>query len=170
VSTLALFLVAVNPIAVAASFRGLPFGWASARVAFMATAAVVAILAAASQPVLDWLDVSPPTFQLAAGAVVAIAAARWVAVGAGPPASGEPPSLFTRLLSPPVVAVAVTAGVEVGTVWTTAAAIAVLVTSAVALRGRDRGNLATWSWGARLVGLAGLVAAFALIVDGVKTV
>ena len=169
-STVALFLVAVNPAAVAASIPRAALSQASARAAFALTPAVVAVLALCSEPLLDRLDVSPPTFQVAAGTVLAIAAARWVAVGARPAPSGDDPAVLAVLLGPQVVAAAITAGTEVGAAWTTAAAIVAVGSSAAAIWWRSRLSTATWSWLTRLVGLAGMAVALGLVVEGVKTV
>jgi small neutral amino acid transporter SnatA (MarC family) len=166
---LALFLVAVNPAALAASIPRAALSHASARAAFVVTIAVVAVLAGCSEPLLDWLDVSPPTFQVAAGAVLAIAAARSVAVGAGP-LGDDDLSILTLMLSPQLVAVALTAGTEVGTAMTTIAAVVTLGLSGSAVLWQTRLAPAVWSWAARLLGVAGVAVALALVVDGVKTV
>jgi small neutral amino acid transporter SnatA (MarC family) len=170
VNVVALFLVAVNPAAVAVAIPRSALSDSRARVAFVGAAIAVAVLAGCSEPVLDWLDVSPPTFQIAAGAVVAVGAARWVAVGARPPAPDEPPSILRVLLTPPLVAAAITAGTEVGAAWSTAAAVLALVVCVGAISWQHRLSTAAWSWAARLVGVAGLAVAFGLVVDGVKTV
>ena len=169
-NVLVLFVAALNPAAVAVSLPRAALKDARVRATFVATAVVVAILAASSAPLLDWLDVSAPTFQLAAGAVLAIAAARWVAVGARAPAPGDEPSALAILLSPQLVAAAITSGTEVGTAWTTVAAVVALLVAAVAVGLQDRLAVPVWSWAARLIGLAGLAVAFALVVDGVQTV
>ena len=169
-NTLALFLVAVNPAAVAAWIPRAALSRTTARLAFVGTAVAVAVLAAGSDPLLDWLDVSPPTFQVAAGAVLGIAAARWVAVGARAPSSADEPSVLASLLSPQLVAAAITAGADVGTAWTTAAATVALLVAAAAVAWQRHLSAAVWSWAARLVGLAGVAVALGLVVDGVKTV
>jgi small neutral amino acid transporter SnatA (MarC family) len=169
-NVLALLLVAVNPAAVAVAIPRAELARTSTRIAFVVTALAAAALAWCSEPVLDWLDVSPPTFQVAAGAVLAIAAGRWVAVGARPRASVDRLAVLTALVSPQLVAVAITAGTEVGTAATTAAAAVALAASWAGVRWQRRGSAATWSWAARLVGLAGVAIALALVVDGVKTV
>jgi small neutral amino acid transporter SnatA (MarC family) len=79
-SALLVLLVAVNPIAVAAEQRGridrrvLAAGLA-------ATALLAVALAATSEAILDVLSVTAPTFRVAAGAVLLLAAARWVVLG-----------------------------------------------------------------------------------------
>jgi len=168
-SALVAFLVAVNPPALAAA---LPRAVAvrTIIVAALFTTALVAIAAGLSQPVLDLLDVSAPTFRVAAGAVLAVAGIRWVAVGARPiDDAPRPLALLPRLFTPSLLAIAITFGVEDGTFTTTLAGAAALLTAVVAALWRGRG-LAWWSWSARLVGLGAVAVGLALVVDGVKTV
>jgi small neutral amino acid transporter SnatA (MarC family) len=169
-NTLALFLVAVNPAAVAASVPRAALFQARTNAAFVTTAVVVAILAGCSEPLLDWLDVSPPTFRVATGVVLALASIRWVVVGARPLAPDEDVPIFTVLLSPQLVAIAITTGTEVGAISASAAAALALVASGVAVFWQGHLGTAVWSWATRLVGVAGVAVALALIVDGVKTV
>ncbi len=169
-STLALFLVAVNPAAVAATVPRSALFRAPANIAFVTTAVTVAVLAACSGPLLDWLDVSAPTFEVAAGVVLGLAAIRWVVLGANPIAPGEKVPILTILLSPQLVAVAITAGTEVGAPIACLAAGVALLTAGVAVLAQERLAMAVWSWAARLVGVAGIAMALALVVDGVKTV
>ena len=72
-NTLALFIVAVNPAAVAASVPRSALFRARANAAFVTTLVTVAVLAGCSEPLLDWLEVSPPTFQVAAGVILGLA-------------------------------------------------------------------------------------------------
>ena len=169
-NTLALLVVAVNPAVVAVSIpRSALFG-ARASAAFIAALATVVVLAGCSGPLLDWLDVSPPTFRVAAGVVLGLASARWVLLGAKPRTTGEKVPIFSVLLSPQLVAVAITAGTEVGGLRTSLSALVALVASGAAVLWQDRASAAVWSWASRLVGVAGIAFAVALIVDGVKTV
>ena len=170
-STLALFLVAVNPAAVAASVPRSELFRARANVAFVATTLVVAVVAGCSERLLDWLEVSPPTFRMAAGVVLGLTSIRWVVVGApSPAASGEEVPILTILLSPQLVAVAIAAGSDVGALSATAAAVVALAVSGAAVLWQDRWGGAVWSWATRLIGMAGIAMALALVVDGVKTV
>ena len=169
-STLALFLVAVNPAAVAATVPRSALLRAPAIAATVATVGAVAVLAGCSGPLLDWLDVSAPTFQVAAGVVLGLAAIRWVVAGAKPIAPGAPVPILTVLLSPQLVAVAITAGTEVGARAACLAAVVALLTAGVAVLAQERVAMAVWTWAARLVGVAGIAMALALVVDGVKTV
>ena len=169
-NTLALFLVAVNPAAIAATVPRAAMARTTTRVAFMATAVTVAVLAGGRDRLLDWLDVSAPTFQVAAGVVLGLAAVRWILMGARPIAAGEDVPVFTLLISPQLVAVAITAGVEVGAGPAFAATVVALLVSGIAVWWQGRVGAAVWSWAARLVGVAGVAVALALVVDGVKTV
>jgi small neutral amino acid transporter SnatA (MarC family) len=169
-NTLALFLVAVNPAAVATTVPRSALLRAPTLTASAATAVAVAVLAGCSGPLLDWLDVSAPTFEVAAGVVLGLAAIRWVVVGAKPVAPGEEVPILTILLSPQLVAVAITAGTEVGARVASLAAVVALLTAGVAVLAQERVTMAVWSWAARLVGMAGVAVALALVVDGVKTV
>jgi small neutral amino acid transporter SnatA (MarC family) len=169
-NTLALFIVAVNPAAVAASVPRSALFRARAKVAFVTTVVTVVVLAGCSGPLLDWLDVSTPTFRVATGVVLGLAAGRWVVMGAGPIASGDRVPILTILLSPQLVAVAITAGADVGAVGAGSAAVVALVVSGAAVYWQGFWEMAVWSWATRLVGVAGVAVALALVVDGVKTV
>ena len=59
-------------------------------IAALLSAALVTLAAGLSEPLLDLLDVSPPTFRVAAGVVLAVAGIRWVVVGARPIVDDEP--------------------------------------------------------------------------------
>ena len=79
-ATLALLLAAWNPALFLERSPGAGprrmLGWGIA-------AGLVLALAAATQPIIDLLDVSEPTFRTAAGAVIALVGARWL-VGSPP--------------------------------------------------------------------------------------
>jgi small neutral amino acid transporter SnatA (MarC family) len=169
-NTLALFLVAVNPAAVAASVPRAALSRPRAQVAFITTAVTAAVLAGCNGPLLDWLDVSPPTFRVAAGAVLGLVSARWVLLGAKPITTVEDVPIFSLLLSPQLVAVTITAGTEVGAASATAGTVVALVASGAAVYWQELPGPAVWSWATRLVGVAGIAMALALVVDGVKTV
>ena len=169
-SALVAFLVAVNPPVIAAS---LPRSVSMRAIAIAAALAAALVLVAAglSQPLLDLLDVSAPTFRVAAGVVLAVAGLRWVVVGARQQDDEDPQgwALVTRFVTPQLVAVAITFGVDDGVITAGLAGAVALGAAVVASFGRGRGVL-WWSWSARLVGLAGLAVGLALVVDGVKTV
>jgi small neutral amino acid transporter SnatA (MarC family) len=168
-SALVAFLVAVNPPAIAGSIPR-PVTLRTITLAALVAAALVALAAGLSQPVLDLLDVSAPTFRVAAGTVLAVAGIRWVVVGARPIEDAPGPlGLVPRLFTPSLLAIAITFGVEDGAISATLAGGAALLTAVFAAVWRGRG-LVWWSWSTRLVGLAGVAVGLALVVDGVKTV
>ena len=78
-------------------------------------------------------------------------------------------ALLPLFLTPQLVAVAITVGVDDGVATAALAGAVALLAAVVAALWRGRG-LAWWSWSARLVGLAGVAVGLALVVDGVKTV
>ena len=141
-------------------------------IAALLSAALVTLAAGLSEPLLDLLDVSPPTFRVAAGVVLAVAGIRWVVVGARPivddgssrgraAAALRDASARRRSPSPSGSTMASRPRPSAG-------AVALLVT-VIAASWRGAG-LTWWSWAARLVGLAGVAVGLALVVDGVKTV
>ena len=170
-----LLLVAVNPAAVAVARRGRA-GPVSATAA-VAAALVAVAFAGASGPILDALDVSPATFRLAAGAVLAAGSLWWVVAGRPPVAGDDEPARgwarllldLLLLLSPQLVAVSISLGADegVGVVAVAATAVLALTWLATAL-GSVRA--AVWSGVARIVGAVGVVLALDLVVDGVKSV
>jgi len=185
-TALLILLVAVNPVAVAAELLGrvdrrvLTAGLA-------ATALLSVVFAAASEALLDVLSVTAPTFRVAAGVVLLLAAARWVALGprrlppedallstddrGGPgPWSGlVVPLLVPVLVSPQLVMVSMAVGADEGVV-----AVAVGAAVALGLAGVatlfQRGRPGLWSIGARFTGLPAAAVALGMIVDGVKAV
>lgn len=175
---LLLLFVAVNPAAVAIGLRGRA-GPALA-VAAVASAAVAIALAGASSAILDALDVTPATFRLAAGAVLAAGSLWWVVMGHRPGAendAGEEPDApgpriladLAYLLSPQLVAVSISLGADEGVTAVAVCATAVLAVTWVATAlGSTRP--AVWSALARIIGVFGVVLALDLIVDGVKSV
>ena len=154
-SALAAFLVALNPAAVAAALPRSVTTRAIATAALV-SAAVVTVAAALSEPVLDLLDVSAPTFRVAAGAVLAVAGIRWVVVGARPSVEegASAAALLPLLLPPQLVAIAITVGVDDGVATAGIAGAAALLAAVVAAHWRGRG-LTWWSWSAPPRGAGG---------------
>jgi small neutral amino acid transporter SnatA (MarC family) len=170
-SALVVFLVAINPPAIAAALARSVTLRAIA-IAALLSAALVTLAAGLSEPLLDLLDVSPPTFRVAAGVVLSVAGIRWVVVGARPILDHEPSSameLLPLFVPPQLVAIAITVGIEDGVATAAIAGAVALLVAVIAASGRGKG-LTWWSWAARLVGLAGVAVGLALVVDGVKTV
>ena len=170
-------LAAVNPAAVALAT------WPRERGSVVATAtgitwALVLGAAAVSEPVLDALDVSAATFRIATGVVVGLAGARWLVLGASPVDVDTPrgswrrvgvPLLIPALVSPPLAMVAISTGADDGTLvaaWTAAIALVLAGVAATIAKERRLG----WLVGVRSLGALGILVAFALVVDGVKSV
>ena len=185
-SALLVLLVAVNPVAVAAELGGRVDRRVLA--AGLAATAVLAIASAtASEAVLDLLSVTAPTFRVAAGAVLLLASARWVALGPrrlppeeallSGPDRGDPspwsglvvPLLFPVLVSPQLVMASISAGAEHGVVAVAAGTGVALGLAGVAtlLHG---GRAGLWSVGVRFTGVLAAAVAVGVIVDGVKAV
>jgi small neutral amino acid transporter SnatA (MarC family) len=79
------------------------------------------------------------------------------------------PGLIPALITPQLVMVAMSTGADDGTfaaVWTAAVALAVAWIATVVNKQRRLG----WVVGTRFVGALGIAVAFALVVDGVKSV
>ena len=168
---------AVNPTAVALLV------WPRERASVAAVAVglawgLVLAGAAASEFVLDLLDVSAATFRIAAGVVLGLAGARWLLVGVSPSDVDTPagtwhrvgvPLLIPVLITPQLAMVTISTGADDGVVVAAGtSALALGVTwLAMTLRKRRR-----WAWavGARFLGALGIAVAFALVVDGVKSV
>jgi small neutral amino acid transporter SnatA (MarC family) len=170
-------LAAINPAAVAVILWPRERAVAGA-VAAAITLGIVAALAAVSEPLLDALDVSEATFRVAAGVVVGLAGARWLVFGAHPVDVDTPPGSWRRvavpglipaLLTPQLVMAALSIGADDGTwvaTWTAAVAVALAWIAMVVSKDRRLG----WDVGTRFVGALGIAVAFALVVDGVKSV
>jgi small neutral amino acid transporter SnatA (MarC family) len=175
------YVAAVNPLRTRLGLpeddrRRVRFGVAAAG-SILALAGVWA-LAAGSGPVLDLLEVSPETFRLAAGIVLAVAAIVTL-LRPRPPAEPELPGLWSavwpafypRLLSAEVVALALTTGTKEGAAASVAAAGVALAATVLLGRVRRTGfadrvlvNLG------RLVTVLLVIAALYLIVDGIRDV
>jgi small neutral amino acid transporter SnatA (MarC family) len=170
-------LVAVNPAAVAVAL------WPSERRREMAVAAAVTlvvavVLAGVSGPLLDALDVSPPTFLVAAAIVLGLVGARWLVLGAPSLADEGPaagwgrvgvPLLIPALITPQLVMVSVAVGADEGVALVAAGAAVGLVLAWAAATVTKRRE-AVWNTGVRIVGALAVALALALAVDGVKTI
>lgn len=165
-------LVAVNPPAVAAGLRGRT--GAVMALAAGATFALAVALAGASSGILDALDVSRPTFRLAAGAVLAAGSLWWVVAGTRPAPVDRPgPGLalcLATLISPQLVAVSISLGADDGVGAVALGAAAVLALTWLASAFAAGTHPAAWSAAARIVGAFGVAVALDMVVDGVKTV
>ncbi len=174
---LLMMLAAVNPTAVAVVLwpreRGLVGAIAAAHALGM-----VAGAAAASDALLDALDVSEATFRVAPGGGVGRAGAHRLFFGARPVDVDTPrgswrrvavPGLIPALVTPQLVMAAISTGADDGTLtatWTAAVALALAWIAMVLTKQRRLG----WLVGTRFLGALGIAVAFALVVDGVKSV
>ena len=185
-SALLVLLVAVNPVAIAAELGGRP-DRRVLTVGLAATAVLSVVLAGASEVILDVLSVTAPTFRVAAGAVLLLAAARWVALGPrrlppedallshtdrsdpSPWSSLVVPLLVPVLVSPQLVMAVISVGADDGVLAVAVGAGAAMALSGVACL-LHRGSAGIWSTAVRFTGLPAATVAVGLIVDGVKTV
>jgi small neutral amino acid transporter SnatA (MarC family) len=177
VRALLAMLAAVNPAAVALALWPRERGPIAAAAAVI-TWALVLVAAAVSGPLLDALDVSAATFRIATGVVVGLAGARWLVFGASPVDVDTPagtwkrlgvPLLIPVLVTPQLAMVSISTGADDGTLgaaWTAAIALA-LAGIAVVITKRRR---LPWLVTVRFLGALGILVAFALVVDGVKSV
>jgi small neutral amino acid transporter SnatA (MarC family) len=169
-------LAAVNPPAVAVSLKG------RERAVLITAGITITLLlvvawAAASEAVLDSLDVGPPTFRIATGIVLGVTAARCLVVGGHVITVPTPVSSWRRLLvpvlipvllTPQLVMVAIARGADDGVaVVALAAVLSLAMAGAFAVTG-DGGEV--WVAAARFVAALGIVVALDLAVDGVKSV
>jgi len=172
-------LVSVNPVAVAAVLRSrvdrrlLAIGLAITGLGAVA-------LAAASDALLDLLSVEPPTFRVAAGTVLVLAAASWVSLGARVlPAEQDlldaswstlaVPLLVPVLVTPQLVTVSISVGADEGVIAVAVGAAVALVLAGIATV-LYRGRAGLWSAAVRFTGLLAAVVGLGMIVDGVKAV
>jgi small neutral amino acid transporter SnatA (MarC family) len=131
-------------------------------------------LAVVSGPVLDGLDISPESFRVGGGIVIAIGGARMVTLGPSEWPDLVPswatalvPVAFPVLLAPELVAASIGLGADegAGPVLLAAALAAVLGTLAFAsVRGRPGPTAVATS---RLVGAVAVVCGTALTIDGI---
>jgi len=176
VRALLAFVAAVNPAAVAIAVRPRRSKTLVAAAAGI-TFALALVAAAASEGVLDALDVTPETFRVAAAVVLGLTAARWLVIGARPVAVDPPtdgwramavPLLIPVLVTPALATVSIAVGADDGVaVAALGAAVALALAWGAAV---VRGPALVWSWAARLFGALGIAVALALAVDGVRSV
>ena len=158
-------LVASNPARRRLELDPRP-GWPVAGVAAVGVWLVIVALAALSGPVLDWLDVSEPTFRIGAGLVLTLRGLLDLVLRPRPEPPGPGgwldalwPVGFPVLLRPEVAVLAVAVGADIGVGSTALVAIVALALSVVAIvvpwsRALARGLGAVTSAGAVVVGVA----------------
>jgi small neutral amino acid transporter SnatA (MarC family) len=170
-------LAAVNPAS------GALLLWPRERSAVTAVATgitwlLVLLAAVTSDPILDLLDVTTATFRIATGVVLGLAGARWLVFGASAVDVDAPagswrrvgvPLLIPALITPQLVMVAISTGADHGMLVSAATSAVALLLGGLAIAVRKRRRLG-WVVGARFLGTLGIAVAFALVVDGVKSV
>jgi small neutral amino acid transporter SnatA (MarC family) len=168
-------LAAVNPPAVALALRPPERRVTMAAAAAIALALAIA-LGAASEAVLDALDVSLGTYRVAAGAVIGVFSLRPLIARIDPVivegATGSTriavPLLIPVLVTPQLAMASISTGADRGTLVVAGAAAVSLALAWLAATTGGRAQL--WTAGARFVGALGVAVALSLVVDGVKTV
>jgi small neutral amino acid transporter SnatA (MarC family) len=171
-----MLLAAVNPPAVVAALGSARPRRTLALAAALATAVTIGA-AAVSESVLDGLDVTTPTFQVATAVVLGVAGVRWLAIGPWVLPEGAPldgwrhavvPLLVPLLVTPQLIAVGIAVGADRGVAVVVLGAGVAMALSWGASVTRYRGP--AWSVASRFVGLVAVVVALAQAVDGVRTV
>jgi small neutral amino acid transporter SnatA (MarC family) len=142
----------------------------------MVALVVLVVLAAASEPVLDALDINLGTYRLGAGVVIALAGVRWLVAGpvAPVPEPEEDSRLagfvaFPVLLTPGAAVLALSVGAEHGTAtaaWTAAVAV-VLGGLGLYLR-RSLPHL-LMNGLVRMLGAVATVVGVIVAIDGIRT-
>lgn len=142
----------------------------------VAALAALVLAAAASQPILDALDVTLGTFRVGAGAVLVVSGLRWLFAGA-PRDAIEPETdlrlagfvAFPTLFTPSAAVLATSVGAEQGTVTVLVAAGIAIVLGAVGVYLRRSVPVALATAGVRLIGAGTIIVGAGVIVDGLRT-
>lgn len=176
------FFATVNPFAVMLASRDLPHGRRriaaiTAGIGLGIATGLLALAAAAADPLLDFLDVAPETFRLAAGVVMLTAAVHvvWRGRMAAAPALGDWkdgvfPLALPLLAGPAALVAAVSYGAGEGP-WLTFLAAMPWLAVAAALAWLGPSKRLAWADAlARITGALLVAAAAGLIVDGVRAI
>ena len=177
------FLVAVNPASVAlamarlGSTGGARTGWRTPTVAAAAALAVYAVAAGFAQPLLDFLEVAPESFRLAAGVVLAGAGVSAIWLGAPPHGDQDGggqgaffPVAIGLMAGPAGLTAAVSYGADEGFGSTFgAAAIAVVITGCLLAARPARGRPALDPI-ARVTGALLVAIAAGLATSGIRAI
>lgn len=171
-------IVAVNP---AAASIALERDWRTDRpvpvaAGSLVAAAVLVVLAAASDPILDGLDVNLGTFRLGAGVAVTVAGLRWLAAGA-PAETGEPMTdarlggfvAFPTLITPSAAVLAVSIGAEEGVLVTAVAIAVAIVLGGLGVYYRRRIPAILTHGAVRFLGAGAVVVGVIVAIDGIRT-
>lgn len=148
----------------------------SSRIGVVLAGAGVLGLAWLAHPLIDALDVSPETFQIAAGLVISVVAVVDVVWPDRRPEQlvggwrdGFVPVAYPLLLSPGLVLFSLTTAVDRG-VWVTVGFGAVGLVGGLAASALSRERQTLWVAAVRLVGAALMVLGVAMVMDGIRTV
>lgn len=166
VAVLATVLVAWNPALVA---ERAPSVTGRRRLGMALAAAAGLGLALAAEPLLDVLDVSVPTFRTAAGTVVAVTGARWLAGPRPHRDEGDPLLLGAIDVATPALYFAVVATSAASGWWPTAGAVAVAAAATAGLHAVPMPEPAI-RWLRRLIAGAAVGLGVALIYAGIRAV
>jgi hypothetical protein len=159
---LAGFLATTNAGRVAVAVQACRPGPRAFAAALLVGAAIVIAGAVAANPLLDALSISPESFRIAAGLVLAAAAVRTIV---GPGAWSGP--FVAVLLTPELTAVALSFGADEPTLKVLSAAAPALLPALLAHRAR---RAATGALTAQFLAALQIVVAVALAVAGIRDV
>jgi small neutral amino acid transporter SnatA (MarC family) len=148
----------------------------SARIGVACAGGGVLGLAAVAHPLIDTLDVSPETFQIAAGLVITVVAVVDVVWPDRRPEQlvggwrdGLVPVAYPLLLSPGLVLFSLTTAVDRG-VWVTVGIGAVGLVGGLVASALSRERHTLWVAAVRLIASALVVLGVAMVMDGIRTV
>jgi small neutral amino acid transporter SnatA (MarC family) len=159
-------MVAWNPALVV---ERAPSAGGRRRLGMVLAAALGLGLALAADPLLDVLDVSVPTFQTAAGTVVAVTGARWLAGPRPLRDEGDPLLLGVIDVGTPALFFAVVATSAASGWWPTAIAVGVVAAATAGLRSVALPEAAV-RWLRRLLAGSAVGLGVALIYAGIRAV
>lgn len=178
IAAIVAFLAACNPAAALVALahdrrtdRPVPV-MAGAASAFVA----LVVAAAASEVILEILEVNLGTFRVGAGAVVVVSGLRWLVAGA-PRDAVEPGSdlrlagfvAFPTLLTPAAAVVAVSVGAEEGVLTVVVAAAVAIALGALGVYFRRSVPVALGTSMVRLIGAGTVIVGAGLVVEGLRT-
>ncbi|HSF84102.1 MAG TPA: hypothetical protein VLG28_00395 [Acidimicrobiia bacterium] len=147
-----------------------PEASAQRRLGWLLAAAIVVVVTAATESILDLLSVSVPTFRTAAGAVIALVGARWL-VGPAPRwrDAGNQLGHGAMDVATPEIVVAAMSGVASDGWALTALGVGLALAASLGLVAM--GPTGRWlSWLRRLLGGSAVALGVALIYAGIRAV